>query len=373
MFGAKHKILTLFGFDVHVDASWILLALLVSWSFAKGVFPAELPGLMSVNYWLMGVGAAIGLFASIIFHELSHSLVARRYGIQMKGITLFIFGGVAEMENEPPSARSEFNMAIAGPIASLVIGAFCKVVAAVTVALPQLSVVFAHLAFINIALAIFNMIPAFPLDGGRALRAFLWGRHKDLMRATRTAAKLGQLLGFGLMGLGVLFLLGGGGIGALWWGLIGLFVNMLARAEYSRLQARSILGELSVRDLMSYPVEVVDVQMPISEFLDRHVYHSFHDLYPVVDQGRLCGAVTVRALSAVPKDQWAATAVETVMTKMSAENWVPPEMSAMEALKRLQSNGASRLLVMDEGKLVGILVLKDLMKPLSIHAVVDGD
>ncbi|MGD8326167.1 MAG: site-2 protease family protein [Sphingomonadales bacterium] len=371
MFGAKHKILTLFGFDVHVDASWIFLALLVSWSFAKGVFPAELPGLTSANYWLMGIGAAIGLFASIILHELSHSLVARRYGIQMRGITLFIFGGVAEMENEPPSARSEFNMAIAGPIASLIIGGICKAAAAMTAALPQISVVFGHLAIINIALAIFNMIPAFPLDGGRALRAFLWGRHNDLMRATRTAAKLGQLLGLGLIGLGVLFLLGGGGIGALWWGLIGLFVNMLARAEYSRLQARNVLGELSVKDLMSHPVEVVDVQTPISDFLERHVYHSFHDLYPVVDQGRLCGAVTVRALSAVPKDQWSATPVETVMTKVDAANWAPPEMSAAEALKRLQSNGASRLLVLDQGNLVGILVLKDLMKPLSIHAVVD--
>lgn len=367
MFGARHKIMTLAGFEVRVDASWFILALLVTWSFATMVFPGEVPGLSSLAYWTMGALAALGLFMSIVLHELAHSLVARSYGMEMKGITLFIFGGVAEMGSEPPSARAEFNMAIAGPIASLIIAAGFKALAFLLPSPAPFSV-FSHLAVINLALAIFNMVPAFPLDGGRALRAYLWGRHDDLMRATKTAAKLGQRFGVGLILVGAFFLLTGAGIGALWWGLIGLFVHMIAKAELTRLQTKAVLEDLKVRDLMSADVEVVAPTLLISDFLQNHAYQSFHDMYPVVEGSQLVGAVTVRALSRIAQQDWPQTKIETVMIAVSDENCITPSSSAFDAIKRLQENGASRLLVVENGQLIGIIVLKDLLKPLSIHS-----
>jgi len=371
VFGARHKIMTLAGFEVRVDASWFILALLVTWSFATMVLPADVSGLSAAIYWIMGVFAALGLFMSIVLHELAHSLVARSYGMKMNGITLFIFGGVAEMGDEPPSASAEFYMAIAGPIASLVIAAVFKLLALLFSG-PAFVAVLSHLAVINLALAVFNMVPAFPLDGGRALRAYLWGRHNDLMRATKTAATIGRRFGVALIILGAILLLAGGGIGALWWGLIGLFVHMIAKAELNRLQTKTVLEGLSVGDLMSSTVETVSPTIMISDFLQNHAYRSFHDMYPVVEEGKLIGAVAVRALSRIPQADWASTPVETAMIGVGKENCISASASAFDAIKHLQENGASRLLVVENGQLIGIIVLKDLLKPLSVHNAV-GD
>lgn len=371
MFGASRKIMTLAGFEVRVDASWFILALLITWSFATMVLPADVPGLTSIVYWIMGAIAALGLFMSIVLHELAHSLVARSYGMRMNGITLFIFGGVAEMGDEPPSAGAEFYMAIAGPIASLVLAAFFKILAFLFGS-PAFVAVLSHLAIINLALAIFNMVPAFPLDGGRALRAYLWGRHNDLMRATKTAATLGQRFGIALIVLGAVLLLAGGGVGALWWGLIGLFVHMIAKAELTRLQTKTVLEDLLVRDLMSGNVETLSPSITIADFLQNHAYQSFHDMYPVVEEGRLVGALTIRSLSRVPQADWGVTPVETIMIGVGRENCITPEVSAFEAIKHLQEQGGSRLLVVENGQLTGIIVLKDLLKPLSVHNAV-GD
>src|SRR6185312_4915911 len=200
MFGKSINLFRLFGFQVQADLSWLILAFLITWSLATGYFPDQYLQLSMTQYWGMGVLGAIGLFGSLIFHELSHSLVARRFGIPMKGITLFIFGGVAHMEDEPPNPKSEFFMAIVGPLSSLVLAAllYGAMQGGRAVGWPEpASGIVGYLSFINVLLAMFNMVPAFPLDGGRVFRSALWAWTGDIRWATRLAARFGS--GFGIV------------------------------------------------------------------------------------------------------------------------------------------------------------------------------
>ena len=197
MFGKRIHLFTIYGFKIRLDASWFVLAVLVTWSLATSFFPVVMPNLGGPVYWMLGVGGALGLFASIVGHELSHAVVARRNAIPMRGITLFIFGGVAEMDAEPPSAGAEFRMAAAGPIASFAIGGGLLLVRAFVPLPAPLVALIGYLATINVVLAIFNLVPAFPLDGGRILRAALWHRWGNLRRATRAASGVG--IAFGLL------------------------------------------------------------------------------------------------------------------------------------------------------------------------------
>lgn len=372
MFGAKVKLLTLFGFDVKIDASWLFLALLVTWSLAQGVFPYDLPDASTATYWGMGVLGALGLFLSIVLHELSHSLVARQYGINMQGITLFIFGGVAEMVDEPPSPQSEFFMAIAGPIASLFIAAAFQIMNWVSAPLPPIAIVCGYLAIVNVALAVFNMVPAFPLDGGRALRAVLWHRKNDIREATRITSKMGEYFGFALIGLGVLFLIGGQVVVGIWWGLIGLFLNHVARAQMQQMDARLVLGKLNVRDLMNGRVDSVPAVISLQDFFDDHVSRSFHDLYPVFDGGALKGVANVRRLSDIPRSEWGEVPVESIMTRITPDNSIEGDKSALDALQQMERTNQSRLVVLDSYHLAGVITLKDLLKPLSIQAKLQG-
>src|SRR3984893_12307689 len=246
-------------FEVRVDASWLLVAVLITWSLAVGVFPNQLPGLLPGTYWWMGIAGALGLFGSVVVHEFSHSIVARSYGVPMKGITLFLFGGVAEMEEEPPDPKTEFMMAIAGPLASFAIGwVFYAIGALARTGWPiEVLAVVGYLSSINWLLAAFNMIPAFPLDGGRFLRAALWHRWGNLVRATRTAAFAGSLFGALLMAGGVVQLLQGNFVGAVWWFVLGMFLRMLSQTSYRRVLMQSVLQGEPVRRFMNSNVVAV--------------------------------------------------------------------------------------------------------------------
>jgi len=218
MFGKSFKLFKILGFEVRIDASWIIIALLITWSLAQGVFPIYADYLTPVTYWILGAAGALGLFISIVVHELSHSLVARRFGLPMRGITLFIFGGVAEMDDEPPSPKAEFFMAIAGPIASIIIGLFFIGLFSVGRVLfwptPPM-ILFSYLGTINLILAAFNLLPAFPLDGGRVLRSILWGWRKNLRWATRVSSIISSSFGLALVFLGIFSVLGGGLVGGI--------------------------------------------------------------------------------------------------------------------------------------------------------------
>ena len=239
MFDDRITLFTLFGFKVQVDASWIVIALLVTWSLATGYFPSSYEDLAPGSYWLMGIVGAAGLFASIIFHEFWHSAVARHFGLPMKGITLFIFGGIAEMSQEPDRPKTEFLMAVAGPVASVFLGFGFYGLQSVAEAGGEPTIlggVLGYLAFINWLLAGFNILPAFPLDGGRILRSILWSIRDDLMWATRVVCRIGSGFGVALILLGIITMLGGYMINGIWYIVIGLFLRGAAASSRQRLE-----------------------------------------------------------------------------------------------------------------------------------------
>lgn len=370
MFGRSFDLFTIFGFKIRLDLSWFVVAVLVTWSLAAGYFPSAHPDLPRATYWAMGAAGAFLLFASVVAHELSHALVARRFGLEMRGITLFIFGGVAEMTDEPPSAKAEFWVAIAGPIASLAIAAAFFGLAAGTPGPEAVAGVIGYLATINVVLAVFNLIPAFPLDGGRILRSALWHWRGDLRWATKVTSTIGSGFGTLLIVLGVVLLVTGGSeafVSAMWMGLIGLFLRGAAQSSYQQLLLRRTLeGEPVSRFMQTQPV-VVPRHLSVEELVSEYVYRYHFKLFPVVDGDRLVGCVTTRQIKELPREEWGRTSVGVLVEGCSKDNSIAPGADAMQALSRMSGGRVSRLMVVDDaGRLVGILSLKDLLEFLSL-------
>jgi Zn-dependent protease/predicted transcriptional regulator len=364
MFGRRITLFKLLGFEVRLDSSWLIVAILVTWTLASGVFPHYYPGLIRTIYWWMGVAGAILLFGSIVVHELCHSLVARRYGIPIRGITLFIFGGVAEMDEEPGSAKAEFLMAIAGPLASAILGCvFYLIAAAIKGSAPiELIGVLAYLSRINWILAAFNMIPAFPLDGGRVLRSLLWNHNHDLRRATATASKISSGFAIALMVYAALELFFGDVAGAIWWFLIGMFLRSVTRASYEQVLVSSALRGEPVRKFMNTDLRTVAPEISIEELVKGHMYRYHHRMFPVLsDSDHLEGCVSSDQVKAVPREQWRTHTVEEIVKPCSPENTITPETDSAEALRLMQRFHTSRLMVVEGSRLVAIVSLRDLM------------
>lgn len=376
MFGKPVTLFRLLGFEVRADPSWLILALLIVWTLARGYFPAAHPGLAPSTYWWMGGLGAIGLFGSIVLHELSHSLVARRYDLPISGITLFIFGGVAHMEDEPHRAPVELKMAVAGPITSVAIGLICYAAAQ---GLARLGVpapfvlVTAWLATINVILAVFNMVPAFPLDGGRVLRAFLWQRRGDMRSATHTAARVGAAFGALLIGLGVVSVVLGDFITGMWWFLIGMFLRGAARSSYQQVLVRGALEGEPVRRFMNRAPITVDPGLTLRRLVEDYIYGYHHELFPVSDDGHLQGCVGTAQVKQVPSTEWDVKTVGDVARPCTAENTVTPDTEAVEALALMRRTGTSRLMVAEGDHVVGMVSLKDLLSFLSLKLDLEGE
>lgn len=375
MLGNQITLFKLLGFDIKVDLSWLFLAVLVTWTLSDNLFPALYEGHDAATYWRMGIIGALGLFASIILHELAHSVVARRYGIPIRGITLFIFGGVAEMGGEPPSAKAEFRMAIAGPIASLMLAIlfhWANVLGASLGFGEPISGVLLYLSSINALLALFNLIPAFPLDGGRALRAFLWSRKKDIKHATKISTKIGGAFGFALMVVGFISLIQGNIIGGVWWFLIGMFLRNAANASYMQVVAKSTFGSEPISRFMTPDPETVTPWISVETLIQEHIFRSHHQCYPVVDDGKLIGFVNTRDVRNLPADERINTPVGRIMQPITPDTAISPDFEAIEALSLMNRTSNSRLLVVASGHLVGIVTLKDLIGFLSIRLDLEG-
>ncbi len=365
MFSKRLTLFRLLGFEVKIDLTWLLLALLVTWTLAAGVFPTYVPGLETGVYWWMGAGGTLGLLISIVFHELCHSLVARRYGLPIKGITLFIFGGVAEMDEEPPSAKAEFLMAVAGPLSSYLL-AFA-LYAAYGLAggpdwPPYAQGVTLYLAYVNALLATFNLVPAFPLDGGRMLRAVLWGWKGNIRWATQISSRIGAGFGLVLIMLAVFAIMQGQFITGMWWFLIGMFIRAAAGMSYQQLLLNEALRGEAVRRFMNASPVTVTSTISLQELVENYVYRYQFKMFPVVEQGRPIGCVTTREIKAIPREQWGRHTVGEVAKALSAENTIAPGADAMQALSRMSQTGNSRLLVIEDGRLVGVIALKDLLQ-----------
>jgi Zn-dependent protease len=355
----------LFGFQVRLDASWFLLAVLVVWSLATGLFPQRLPGLEPAVYWWMGVLGLIGLAASIVLHELAHALVARRHGMPIRGITLFIFGGVAEMQDEATSPRAEFLMAVAGPLMSFAVAGLMWLLAGA--GLPEtVALVAGYLALINLVLAVFNLVPAFPLDGGRMLRAALWGWTGDLVRSTRVASAIGSGFGVLLIVLGVVAVVGGDFVAGMWWFLIGLFVRAAAAGALEGVAVREAFAGRPVSDFMRRDPIAADADATVAELVSEYVFRHYLKSFPVVDRGRLVGCVGVEDVRKVEEARRPLVRVREVMEPCDAERTVAPETDAAAALRQMQRTGRTRLIVVRTGELVGVVSLSDLLSYLSM-------
>ena len=368
MFGKRITLFRLLGFAVRVDLSWLVLAALITWSLAVGVFPYYNQGLAPATYWWMGVIGAVGMFFSILFHEFCHSLVARRFGLPMRGITLFIFGGVAEMEDEPPSPKAEFFMAVAGPLSSVVLGVAFYAAARLTegaAAVVPVQAVLEYLAMINWVLAAFNLIPAFPLDGGRVLRAALWQRKKNLRWATRIASRIGSGFGMLLIFVGVANFLLGNFIGGIWQFMIGMFLRSAAETSYRQVVYRKALeGETVERFMNPLPV-TVPASISIRELVEAYIYRYYFKMFPVMEEDRLLGCITTRQVKEIPREEWDRWTVGDRLDRCGDNNTIGPGAGAMQALSLMGKTGNSRLMVVKDGRLVGIVSLKDIMGYLS--------
>jgi len=370
MFGKRIKLFKLLGFQVSIDLSWIIIAVLIAWSLSTGLFPFHYKHLSVETYWIMGIVGAVGLFLSIIVHEFSHSIVARRYGMPMKGITLFIFGGVAEMGDEPPSPKAEFMMAVVGPISSIVIamifyGIYRAGLGGILTE-PVIGVV-GYLAWINGILAAFNLIPAFPLDGGRILRSIIWGIKKNLRKATRISSNIGAGFGILLIVFGVFSILAGNFVGGMWWFLIGMFLQGAARASYQQMVLRkAFAGEPLERFMKSDPV-TVSPALSVKDLVEDYVYKFHFKMYPVVeDDNRLVGCITTKQIKEIPRKEWSETKVGQIADQCTEENTVTPQTDAVEALSAMHRTGNSRLMVVEGNRLVGVIALKDMLQWLSL-------
>jgi len=375
MFGKRITLFKLLGFEVRLDLSWLIIAVLVTWSLARAVFPAYFENLSILTYWWMGIVGALGLFLSVIVHEFAHSLVARRFGLHMKGITLFIFGGVAEMADEPPSAKAEFFMAIAGPATSVLLGLLLLGITALGGwagwTKPVLGVL-SYLWAINLVLAAFNLLPAFPLDGGRVLRAALWGWTKQLRQATRIASLVGSGFGILLIGVGVFNIIRGDFVGGIWWFLIGMFVRSASQGSYQQLLVRQVLAGEPVRRFMVTDPVTVPYYISVEQLVEDYIYKHHFKMYPVVQEDKLVGCVSTREVKEIPRSEWDQHTVKEISKSCTGENTIPPDTDATAALALMNRTRNSRLMVVEDGRLLGIIALKDLLRFLSLKLDLEG-
>jgi Zn-dependent protease len=291
------------GIRVAVDISWLIVFVLVFWSLTAGYFPSLHPGYAWTEYLIVGLGATLCFFASVLLHELSHALVAKYLGERVERITLFIFGGMAHMRDEPASARIEFLIAGAGPLASLVLGALFWLTPQLFSVIshwPMWHSVFVYLGFINLALAVFNLLPGFPLDGGRLLRAVLWARSGDFVKATARAADWGRAIAYGLMGLGAIEIFLGSLMGGLWLIFVAFFLRSAAIASYQSVLARQVLEGVWVKRFMAAnPITIpanLTVERAIEEYFLQHEYHG----YPVTSDGKVVGLLSLSEVRSCP-------------------------------------------------------------------------
>lgn len=351
------------GIRIRVDWTWSIIFVLVTVSLAVGYFPVVFPGLSAGVYWGLGVVSSLLLFASVLAHELAHSLVAIREGLPVESITLFVFGGVSQIEEEPRTAADEFRMAIVGPATSLVLGGiFLGVYLALLPASGPAAAVAQYLGIINLALGAFNLLPGFPLDGGRVLRAILWGATGNLRRSTRIASLVGQGFAFLLIFTGIALLFSGNFLAGIWLAFIGWFLNNAAIASYRELLVRQTLEGVQVRRLMTTDVDRIPENLTIEQVIDQHILSGRQHAYPVTDDSRLVGLICLHDIRQVPKEERATRTVAEAMTPYDRLRVVSPNDNLAKAVAELGRGGYEQLPVIDAPHhLAGLLRRRDII------------
>lgn len=363
MTGGGIKIGRWFGIDVSVDGSWMVIAALVAWSF-YGLFRIEFPEMAGGVAVLLGVGTAALFFASVVLHEVSHSLMARSRGVPVEGITLFIFGGVTKTKQEADSAGDEFAIAVVGPVTSLALAViFWALVNLSGSLLPDaVKLGLGHLGWLNLGLGVFNLLPGFPLDGGRVLRSILWKTSGNLGLATKRASAVGQGMGAVMIGLGLMVVFGGN-LAGLWYAAIGWFLFQAAGASGQQMAVRQALRDVTAGDLMSLNPRTIPADASLREAVDDYFLRYDHSAFPVADDsGHVLGILSLRAVRQIESDHWEVRQAWSAMTRLADAHTVEAARPMDAVLNELSEPGHERVLVMDGDEVVGIITPSDIAR-----------
>jgi Zn-dependent protease len=360
------KLGRILGIEIDLHYTWFFVFALLAWALSAEFFPHYFPGLTTAEYWVIGILSSVLLFVSVLIHELSHSVIAKRGNINVERITLFFFGGVAQISDENITPSREFKMAIAGPLISFVLAGFFYFLSQVPLHLYITAISF-YLTRLNLILAIFNLVPGYPLDGGRALRAVLWAYYKDIKKATKYAASGGKIFGIILATAGILgmFL----GLGTLWFVLIGVFIYFLAGMGYEQVIIKEILSKISVKQVMIKSFVSVKPSTSIARLFSNYFLRYSQNTFPVIEKNKLLGIVTTEVLKMVPKRQWLKVTAEHVMKPMKTS--LKEEDNAYKTLVRMSSKGIELLPVIKNNRLKGIVSIPSLIRYVRLKVEVD--
>jgi Zn-dependent protease/CBS domain-containing protein len=349
------------GIPIDADYSWFLIFGLLTWILAVNYYPTTLKGGTPLEFWLMGAGTAVLFFASIVLHELAHSAVALHYKIPVHRITLFVFGGVSQIAKDPPNALAEFFVAIVGPLASFVLAAIFYVVQPVLVhAAPALAVA-KYLALINGLLGLFNLIPGFPLDGGRVFRAIVWGWIGDFRRATMIAASVGRFFGFFFIMIGVWIALKGNLFNGLWIAFIGWFLESAAGAQVQQQLVQSLLAGHKVSEAIGNSCSRISTDTALQTLIDQEILSHGRRCFLVTRNDQVIGLLTLHSIKEIPQASWATTTAAEAMIPVDKLSTVAPNAELSTALERMGRDGMNQLPVMQGNDFVGMLSREDVV------------
>jgi Zn-dependent protease/CBS domain-containing protein len=367
MMGSSFRIGRIAGIDIGVNYTWIFAFFLIAWSFAVGVFPQLAPGAGTAGYWIAGLIEAILMFVCVLLHELAHSLIARSRGLNVSSITLFIFGGVSNLQEETKKASTEFFMAIVGPGTSLVLSVILYLIYLVFPGRDSLAgVTVFYLAYINLSLGIFNLIPGFPLDGGRVFRSIIWGATKNLQTATNIAAGVGQVFGGLFIAYGVYLALTVNIFNGLWIAFIGWFLYSAADSSRRDLTMREILKGVHVRDVMDPSPACTSSDTPINDVVQQTFFRAGYRAAPICQGDKLLGIATITDVKKIPQEQWATTPVSAITTREPLYT-VNEDDDLGEAIKLLSAHDLNQLIVLKEGHLSGLLNRSHVIRYLQLR------
>ncbi|MGB9880835.1 MAG: site-2 protease family protein [Anaerolineae bacterium] len=369
MFGSSVRIGRILGIEIRVDYSWFIVFVLVTWSLAGQYFPSAYPGWSNTAYWLLGALTAVLFFLSVLAHELAHSVVSQAARVPVRNITLFIFGGAAQISDEPRTAGAEFWMALVGPLTSLAIAAVSGVVWFVSrMFSPYLYALAGWLGMINLSLALFNLIPGFPLDGGRIFRALVWGLTGNLRQATRIATNLGRLVAYGFILWGVAQLFSGNWVNGVWIAFIGWFLDNAATASYRRVALRELLAGHTAREVMTRECQWIPPGLTLDTLIEQVILPTGRRCFPVQEGGKLQGLLTLHRISQVPRYAWKDTRVEDVMIPRAELKTVRPDDELDVIFDRMTSEDVNQFLVLDADELLGMVARDNLLNFIRIRS-----
>jgi Zn-dependent protease/CBS domain-containing protein len=358
------KIATIMGIPIRVHFSWLVVFGIITWSLSTFYFPKAAPDLAIRSYWVSGTVASLLLFVSVAFHELSHSFVALKYKLPISGITLFIFGGVSQMKSEPSDPRSEFNIAVAGPLSSFFLAFVFFAAYRLTVS-EVVRALFIYLARLNVMLGLFNLIPGFPMDGGRVLRAFIWNKTKDFFYATRRAAFYGQGIALFIIFCGVFLIFAGMG-GGIWMMLIGWFLYSAAQASYQQVSLQQSLSGIRVKDIMVKDIVKISADLPVEDAVSEYFLRYGYGGFPVVQGERFLGFISLKEIREIPRETWKDRRVSDVFVPFDKSQEIDQNSSAMKALEVMINEDYGRLAVVKDGSIIGLITRNGIAKYVQI-------